>query len=199
MEEEWKFEVADVLVLNALAEAPLPAGAVAGPLSRVDLKNCYLDTNDRILSRAREAFRWRSSADGREWLTLKAHHRREGAFHRMDEWECRVENFDLKAPWRSAGAPVDQLTARVGRVPLEVVVEFRTERRSRRIDGFGGYATLALDRTQWADGVEFAELELELGSGAPEPWAAWVEELGVRWDLKPSTRTKLARALERPA
>jgi len=200
-EREWKWEIPSAARLGELRWAAPREGVRGGAWATQRLANCYYDTVRAELRARGAAFRVRSKqgVPGELVLTLKEGHQRLGAFHQMLELQSKVACFDPHRPWRCDASAVERLLELVGRQPLVPLVRFQTERSVRLLQGVdGGRALLALDRVRWADGEYFLELELELAPGtAAEPWRAWILALAARCELRPSERTKLARALAR--
>ena len=200
LEREWKWVVPGKAALAGLERVDPPDGLIAGAWRLRVLDNAYYDTADGALRAVHAALRVRRDGGAGLLLTLKEGHRREGALHRVTEWETRLDRFSPREPWRSAVRPVRRLLELVGRQPLEQWVHFSTERRERPILRQGReVATQVLDCTTWSGGGEFLEMELELRAGedASEEWVIWMAELARRFALVPSEMTKLARAAAR--
>jgi len=172
-----------------------------------DLETIYLDTSRKDLLRAGIALRIRRAGNGIE-LTVKLSGEVAGAIHRRPEttWPLRkMPRLPLKLRHRELRRELERFTAGRALVPL---VGTRIRRRAILVVRRGGTVPVAEidcdevtffrpfgDSMARSSAAEY-EVEVELLGGEERDLRAIVRALRARYTLRPSTSSKLARALD---
>lgn len=162
------------------------------PSSSLMLANCYYDTPQQDLKRARIALRVRRA--GRQWIqTLKtAGEVDANGISNRGEWEWELPtselNFELAREY---------LPAQIDTVQLKPLFTTDFKRTAWLIDYQGALIEVALDQGEIFAApkrVPISEVELELKSGETSALLALAELLKSEIDLQVSTVSKAERA-----
>ncbi len=178
-------EVPAVLALPALRDVP--------ERSASDLLTTYYDSADGALRKAGLTLRVRA-VDGTHRQTVKRGAHGAGVLGR-DEWECAVAG---PAPDRDALARTPAGEAIAEHVVLVPLFTLRVSRTAIRLHRDGTEMEVAVDLGTVeiegaAPGVPFAEVEIELVSGAPGELFALARELAQAIPLRLGATTKAER------
>ena len=195
-ELEFKLAVPDERTLEAIMNDAEVQRLSDGAWQTFSMKTTYFDTAARAFSRSRWTLRQRME-NGTGVVCLKTP---TGEAHTRGEWQVEANAVDPDAVERllRAGAP-GQLLALYGDGALEAVCGAEFRRRCVLLHlPDGSVAELAGDvgfLTGKTERQPFAELELELKSGAPDETAALAAALCARYGLHEQRASKHARAL----
>jgi len=198
VEIEAKFLVADEETLTRLEVADELASFQLLPGRLLEVRDVYLDTDDRRLLAAGYALRKRRQ-NGNYLLTFKGLSALEGAVHRRREFEAQLPEDAPQERWPSE--EMRELLDRIAKgqelLPIVVLNQTRTVRPIRK--GGTVVAELSLDRVRFSEGDKqqrLFELEIELkGQGTDEDLRALVGALASHWPVQPEPYSKLERAL----
>jgi CHAD domain-containing protein len=169
----------------------------AGPVRMAQIEDRYVDSADWALSRAGWAARFRRT--GRETtIGLKRQASPEGRLQRREELEGPAEAGSLAIEWPASPAR-SVILELCGDAPLVELLVIRQKRRYRRFETGETTADLSIDEVEvLADERSlnhFVELEMELDAGPAEPLAELEDIFDADRALRPSTRSKLERAV----
>lgn len=203
MEIEAKFTVPDAATAHYLARVVQLGRFVLDAPKTLTMRDTFLDTRDRALSRAHVVLRLRRRSDGRRFLTVKSSARRTGAIYRRAETEVELSGKNGGLGQATAEMPpqIAKLIAPlVKHAPLMPLFSIAQTRRIRRIRaGRRVIAEWSLDRVTFRAGHRrrmFYELEIELkNSGTEQELQEIVGELLREAKLKPQREGKFVRAL----
>lgn len=196
-ELEFKLAVPDERTLEAVLNDAEVRRLSDGVWQTFSMKTTYFDTPARAFSRSRWTLRQRME-NGTGVVCLKTP---TGEAHTRGEWQVEAYAVDPDAVERllRAGAP-KQLLALYGDGTLEAVCGAEFRRRCVLLHFVdGSVAELAGDvglLTGKTERQPFAEVELELKSGAPDETAAFAAALCARYGLHEQRASKHARALQ---
>lgn len=157
-----------------------------------NMETTYFDTKNGDMKRLRWTLR-RRLENGRAVCSLKT----PGDFLHRGEWE--VPDSDLPAALEALcalGAP--EMLLDYGKAGLFPVCGARFTRRASLLTLNGGTVELAADRGVFLGGGReqpFAEIEVELKSGAEEAALAFGQALAAEFHLTPETKGKVERAM----
>ena len=198
MEIEAKFAIPNLQILDLLQTAQHLAGFELLPGEVRQIRDMYLDTNDRQILAAGYACR-RRQHDERVLITLKGLGAAKDAVHRREEWEVTVSADQEPSDWPAGAVREQVLTWTKGTplVPLFELSQTRVVRPVRR--GEVLVAEMSLDQVQVAADERqqnYLELEIELkAEGTEQDLAALVASLRDEWGLQPEPHSKFERAL----
>jgi inorganic triphosphatase YgiF len=203
MEVEAKFSVPDRATFERLSRLKELAGYRLEPAGVKQIRDRYLDTDDRAILRAGYACRVRTR--GQEHVaTLKGLGGAEagGAIHHRVEHEVAVGGSD-PATWPESSVRELTLEFSAGQ-PLHELVSLGQERHLRLLcaDVPGGVrqvAELSLDVVTpgLPNSHPYFELEIELlEQGSEADLHLLAQELRQTWGLRPEPRSKFERGLE---
>ena len=198
MEVELKYRLHDAAegerFLAAETLGPFRASAAARTAQHEDR---YLDTSDGALARAGFAARLRQTNSGTV-VTVKATTAMDGATARREELEGPADRTAEPRDWPPSAAR-SLILELCGDAPLVELVTVRQLRRKRRLKAPDAAVELSLDevdvvaRGRVID--RFAELEVELTSGAESRLAELRGILESEAGLSPATESKFEAAL----
>jgi uncharacterized protein YjbK len=193
MEQELKIR------LPAREDYDSVVGFLPPPLREVEQVNTYLDTSEAELRERRIMARIRCEGP-RVCLTVKWRPRHEAGYFQAEEREADLAARTPEEALETGEARrvLSKLCPETVELPagaLRVVGTLYNRRRRYRLEGFD----LELDHTNYGDGAEDFELELETAD--PEGAAALVRRLlaAAGAQGEPQTRTKYERFLEHVA
>lgn len=198
MEIEAKFAVPDVATFQQLQAAEHVAGFSLSAHQVQQVRDTYLDTDERLILANGYACR-RRETESEVLITLKGLARAEGAIHRRTELEISMPSYAPLQDWPES--PVRDLVEQMaGGAPLTPLFELRQTRVFRRMSqGELLVAQLSLDNVRVVVGKRrksHFELEVELApQGTASDMGAIVTFLQDEWDLAPEPCSKFERAL----
>ena len=198
MEIEAKFAVPDMAAFQRLQAVDHVAGFSLSAHQVQQVRDTYLDTDDRLILASGYACR-RRETELETLVTLKGLRRTEGAIHRRKELEVSLHGY--KAPEEWPESPARDLVLQVtGGAPLVPLFDLRQTRVFRRMrHGELLVAQLSLDNVRViADDRRKShfELEVELApQGTGSDLAEIVNYFQDEWNLAPEPRSKFERAL----
>jgi inorganic triphosphatase YgiF len=198
-ETEAKFIVPDrracrrINGIESLAGFTLAGGRV------VEVRDTYLDTQDRAILSGGYALR-RREQEGTLLITLKSTNPATGAIHRREEWETVLSSDIEPAAWPD-GEARSRVLSMIGNGTLAVLFQLRQQRFLREArDGERHVATVSLDEVQMecaGQRQDHWELEIELSpEGREEDLALMADWIQSRHHLLPAERSKFERALD---
>jgi CHAD domain-containing protein len=198
MEIEAKFALPDVATFQRLQAADHVAGFALSAHQVQQVRDTYLDTQERLILAGGYACR-RRETESEVLITLKGLGRAEGAIHRRRELEISLPAYQPPSEWPESPVRdiVLQLTGGASLIPLFKLRQTRVFRRMSQ--GELLVAQLSLDNVHLvANGKRrsYFELEVELApQGTASDMAAIVAYLQDEWKLVPEPRSKFQRAL----
>ena len=198
MEIEAKFAVPDVATFQQLQAAEHIAGFSLSAHQVQQVRDTYLDTDERRILANGYACRSRET-ESEVLITLKGLGRADGAIHRRTELEISLPSYEPLQDWPES--PVRDLVEQMaGGAPLIPLFELRQTRVFRRMSqGELLVAQLSLDNVRVAAGKRrksHFELEVELSpQGTTSDMGSIVTFLQDEWNLVPEPCSKFERAL----
>jgi CHAD domain-containing protein len=198
MEIEAKFAVPDVATFQRLQAADHVAGFALSAHQVQQVRDTYLDTDERLILAGGYACR-RRETESEVLITLKGLGRAEGAIHRRRELEISLPAYQPPSEWPES--PVRDIVLQLsGEAPLIPLFALRQTRVFRRMSqGELLVAQLSLDNVHLVARERrrsYFELEVELAPrGTGSDMAAIVAYLQDEWNLVPEPRSKFKRAL----
>lgn len=199
MEVELKYGFCSERTFQQLLEATALGGFRLEAGHVLEVRDRYLDTEDRTLLQAGYACRIRRE-NGRHLATVKGLGDASGAYHRRIEHEIELAEPLPPPDWPPAPAR-DLVLSLCGERPLLPLLDVSQERHRRRLcDGDRAVAEVSLDRVRYYDGEEerASGLEFEaelLPSGNPEDLERLAAELDGREGLVPRLESKFEQGL----
>jgi CHAD domain-containing protein len=199
IEVEMKYEVAAPGGADRYLVAPeLGPFTPSGPVDSIRVEDRYVDSADWALARAGFAARLRKTSRGTE-ISLKAQNSSRGRLQRRDEIEGPADADLIPTSWPASQARTIMLEL-CGDEALVELLTIRQLRRVRNLQAGATRAELSVDEVEVVgDGRvldTFEELEVELKRGDEEPLAALIVLFDGDHDLRPVSRSKLARAVK---
>ena len=189
-EIELKLEV-DEAGARMLRRHPMLMAEQGTPTEQLSV---YFDTPDATLRDAGFSLRVRKSGDRYTQTIKQGGNGTSGLFHRP-EWECNVDGADPDLVAAAATPLGDVITKKVAK-RLRSMFRSEVRRTIWNLKRDGGEVELALDEGQIIAGKQreaFAELELELKSGAPETLLELARELAGEVPMRLGVLTKAER------
>jgi len=198
MEIEAKFSIPDADTFQRLEAVGQLAGFALSAGQTDQVRDTYLDTQERLILAAGYACRRRAQAEGL-LITLKGLGGAKGPIHRREELETQMPTYRPPAEWPASPAR-DRVLELIGEAPLVSLFDLQQVRSERLVSrDQRPVAQLSLDDVHLAaDGRElsFFELEVELvPQGNEEDLAAIANCLQDKWSLEPEALSKFERAL----
>ncbi len=202
MEIEAKFNVPNKNVLTHLNALEKIARFSVLPAKTKNLRDCYLDTEDRRILAHGYALRRRRQDDGDWVISLKGLGNAAGAIHRREEVETKLmPQLTEQAPtiWQQSEV-YGKLQQMLGKATLNVLFCLSQKRITRRIaDAERIIAKMSLDEVHLpvknAD-FTFFEMEVELtDDGTEDDLREIVTFLQENFFLAPEPHSKFERAL----
>ena len=199
IEIEMKYEVVSPGGADRYLVAPeLGPFTPAGPVDSIRVEDRYVDSADWALARTGFAARLRKTSRGTE-ISLKAQNSSSGRLQRRDEIEGPADADLMPADWPASQARTIILEL-CGDEALVELLTIRQLRRVRMLHAGNTRAELSVDEVEVVgDGRvldAFEELEVELKRGDEGPLAALIVLFDEDGDLRPVSRSKLARAVK---
>jgi CHAD domain-containing protein len=198
MEIEAKFALPDVATFQRLQAADHVAGFALSAHQVQQVRDTYLDTEERLILAGGYACR-RRETESEVLITLKGLGKAQGAIHRRKELEISLPAYQPPSEWPDSPVRdiVLQLTGEALLIPLFTLRQTRVFRRMSQ--GELLVAQMSLDNVHLVANKKrrsYFELEVELApQGTGSDVAAIVAYLQDEWKLVPEPRSKFQRAL----
>ena len=196
IEIEMKYEVATRGAADRYLVAPeLGPFTPDGPVKSLRVEDRYVDSADWALARAGFAARLRKTSRGIE-ISLKAQNSSSGRMQRREEIEGPADAGLIPADWPASQARTVVMEL-CGDEALVELLTIRQLRRFRLLQAGGTRAEISVDEVEIVGHDQmldsFEELEVELKRGDEAPMAALVKLFDHDANLRPVSRSKLAR------
>lgn len=201
METEYKYRLANDTVLQEMLLVDRLAGIQLGPICRVLVNDCYLDTADGALLQFGYSCRLRESHTGDRTITIKSLTISTNGLHVREEFEIPLR-FGIPVEdvqqWPE-GVVRDLVADLVHDDRLQELFAFNQERFQRLLpDGVSPEVELSFDRVSLGgpDAPVLCWVEAELlNQGSSALLTRVVGELRQTWELLPESRAKFWWAL----
>lgn len=200
MEIELKYRAFDPDVIDRIFSDPL-TGNRDSEITMTPMNAVYYDTEDRVLSEMKIAFRIRK--EGNAFIaTMKWNSSEDAELSRREEYNIPVTAEDAENPSLELFREIDrydELAARVGDRKLAPLLEMRFVRRAARMDTGTSIFVVSADLGEIIGGrtsVPIGEVEFELYSGDEKEMIQIGRKVAEKYGLKKEEKSKLQRGLE---